>query len=92
MNMQDRPQRNGWLQSKRTTWVLLGFAAVGAFFLITEHTAHVLGVLPFLLFLLCPLMMFFMMRGGHGGHGGQSGPDNGSDNQNHEQPPEGGRP
>jgi len=92
MNMQDRPQRNGWLQSKRTTWVLLGFVAVGAFFLITEHTAHFLGVLPFLLFLLCPLMMFFMMRGGHGGHGGQSGPDNGSDNQNHEHPPEGERP
>ena len=89
MNMQDRPQRNGWLQSKRTTWVLFGFAAVGAFFLITEHTAHFLGVLPFLLFLLCPLMMYFMMRGGHGGHGG---PDNGSDNQNQDQPPEGGRP
>jgi Protein of unknown function (DUF2933) len=87
MNMQQHPQRTGWLQSKRTTWVLLGFAAVGAFFLITEHTAHVLGWLPFALLLLCPLMMFFMMRGGHGGHGGQSGPDN----QNHEQPPEGGR-
>ena len=88
MNMQDRSQRNGWLQSKRTTWVLLGFAAVGAFFLITEHTAHVLGALPFLLFLLCPLMMYFMMRGGHGGHGGHGG----SDNQNQDQPPEGGRP
>ncbi len=84
MNMQQRPQRTGWLQSKRTTWVLLGFAAVGAFFLITEHTAHVLGWLPFALLLLCPLMMFFMMRGGHGGHGGP-------DNQNHDQPPEGGR-
>ncbi len=84
MNMQQRPQRTGWLQSKRTTWVLLGFAAVGAFFLITEHTAHVLGWLPFALLLLCPLMMFFMMRGGHGGHGGP-------DNQNHDQPPGGGR-
>jgi len=84
MNMHQHPQRTGWLQSQRTTWVLLGFAAVGAFFLITEHTAHFLGWLPFALLLLCPLMMFFMMRGGHGGHGGP-------DNQNHEQPPEGGR-
>ncbi len=78
MNMQEQPQQGKWYQS-RMTWVLLGFVAVGAFFLITEHTAHVLGVLPFLIFLLCPLMMLFMMRGGHGGHGG-------SDNQNQEQP------
>ncbi len=63
---QDRPQRFGWLQSRKTTWVLLGFLAVGAFFLLTEHTAHLLGILPFI-GLLCPLMMFFMMRGGQDG-------------------------
>ena len=67
MNMQEKSPRSGWFQSKRTTLILLGFAAVGAFFLITEHTAHFLGVLPFLIFLLCPLMMLFM-HGGHGGH------------------------
>ncbi len=61
-------QRSGWLQSRLTTWVLLGFLAVGAFFLLTEHTAHVLGLLPYAIFLLCPLMMYFMMRGMHGGH------------------------
>jgi hypothetical protein len=60
-------QRSGWLQSRLTTWVLLGFLAVGAFFLLTEHTAHVLGLLPYAIFLLCPLMMYFMMRGMHGG-------------------------
>ena len=57
----------GWFRSRTTTWVLLGFLAIGAFFLITEHTAHLLGFLPFALFLLCPLMMLFMHRG-HGGH------------------------
>lgn len=56
-------------QSRITTWVLLAFIAIGAFFLITEHTAHLLGILPYLVFLLCPLMMLFM-HGRHGGHGG----------------------
>jgi hypothetical protein len=53
--------------------VLLGFLAVAAFFLITEHTAHVFGVLPFLLLALCPLMHLFMHGGGHGGHAGGPG-------------------
>ena len=86
MNIQEQPQRSKWYQS-RMTLVLLGFLAIGGFFLVTGHTAHVLEALPFLLFLLCPLMMLFMMRGGHGGHGGHGGPDT----QNHEQPTEGGR-
>ena len=92
MHMHEQSPRSGWFQSKRATLVLFGFVAVGAFFLITEHTAHLLGVLPFLIFLLCPLMMLFM-HGGHGGHGGHDGHSahNGSANQNQEQPPEGGR-
>lgn len=45
------------------------FLAIGAFFLVTEHTAHFFGALPFLLLLACPLMHLFM-HGGHGGHGG----------------------
>ena len=81
---QDRPQRFGWLQSRKTTLILLGFLVVGAFFLLTEHTAHLLGILPFLIFLLCPLMMLFM-HGGHGGHDGQDG------SRNQSQPPEGGQ-
>ncbi len=82
MKMQEQPQQIKWYQS-RLTWVLLGFIAIGGFFLITEHTAHVLGLLPYALFLLCPLMMLFM-HGGHGGHGGSHG-------QHQHQPPEGGQ-
>ena len=52
----------------RTNWILIGFLAVAAFFLITEHTAHVLGALPYLILLLCPVMHIFMHRG-HGGPG-----------------------
>ena len=48
----------------RINWVLIGFLAIAAFFLLTEHRAHALGVLPFLLLALCPLLHFF----GHGGH------------------------
>ena len=43
--------------------------AIGAFFLLTEHTAHLFGALPWLLLLACPLMHLFMHSGhGHGGH------------------------
>lgn len=52
-------------------WVVIGFLAVGAFFLWTEHRAHALGVLPYLIFLACPLLHFF--HHGHGGHGGHGG-------------------
>ena len=51
-----------------TNWILIGFLAVAAFFLIAEHTAHVLGALPYLILLACPLLHFFMHRG-HGDHG-----------------------
>jgi len=78
-------QRGGWLQSRLTTWVLLGFLAVGAFFLLSEYST---GLLPYVLILLCPLMMIFMMRGMHSGHGGH-------DEHNREDgsriPPEGGQ-
>ena len=67
----------------RAKWVLLGFIAVAAFLIITEHRAHLsfllitehrghlsewVYYLPFLLLLACPLMHLFM-HGGHGGHG-----------------------
>ena len=59
----------------RTNWILIGFLAVAAFFLITEHTAHVLGALPYLILLLCPILHFVMHRGhgAHGGHGHRRG-------------------
>jgi hypothetical protein len=70
-------QRKG-LFGSRSGLVLLGFLAVGGYFLWTEHRAHVATVvpyLPFLLFLLCPLMHLFH---GHGGHGNHEGHDHGT--------------
>ena len=55
------PARKGW----RSGLALLGFLAIAAFFLLSEHRAHALGILPFVLLLLCPLLHLF----GHGGHG-----------------------
>ena len=73
MHVQEQRQGSKWYQS-RLTWILLGFLAIGGFFLL-KHTAHVLGFLPYALFLLCPLMMLFM-HGWHGGHDEQP-PDTG---------------
>ena len=58
---------NSWLRS-RSGVVFLGFLAIAAFFLWTEHRAHLLGILPYVLLLLCPLL--HLLHGGHGGHGG----------------------
>jgi hypothetical protein len=58
--------------------VLLGFLAIAAFFLLTEHTAHVFGALPYLFVLLCPFLHWFLHGrhgGGHAGHGGSHGHD-----------------
>lgn len=49
-------------------WAFWGFAAVGAYYLITEHRAHLIDYLPYVLLLACPLMHLFH---GHGGHGGR---------------------
>ncbi len=51
------------------SWIFLGFLAIAAFFLFTEHRAHLLGALPFALLALCPLMHLFHGRHGGGGHG-----------------------
>lgn len=66
-----------WLRS-RTGLVLLGFLAVAAFFLVTEHTAHVFGALPYLLVLACLLFHMFM-HGGHSGQGHAGHQDQGSE-------------
>ena len=57
----------GWLRS-HSGLVFLGFLAIAAYFLWTEHRAHVVQFLPYVLLLLCPLLHLF--HGGHGGHGG----------------------
>lgn len=56
---------------RRNQWIWLGFIAIAAFFLLSEHRAHAFGFLPYLLLLACPLM--HLMHGGHGGHGGHEG-------------------
>lgn len=66
-NAEAHGPESSWWRSKSGI-VLLGFLAVAAFFLLTEHTAHVFGALPWLLLAACPLMHLFM-HGGHGGHG-----------------------
>jgi hypothetical protein len=67
----EKPQGRGWLWSP-TSLALLGFLAIAAFFLFTEHRAHFFGILPYLLLLACPLLHLFM-HGKHGGHGGDRG-------------------
>lgn len=62
----------GSFLTSRSGLVLIGFLAISAFFLFTEHRAHLLGILPFLLLLLCPLLHMFH---GHGSHDGHSGHD-----------------
>jgi len=65
----DSMNRGSWRSRNRL--VLIGFLAIAAYFLWTEHRAHVIEYLPFALLLLCPLLHLF--HGGHGGHGGQGG-------------------
>jgi len=50
-------------------WVTIGFLAVAAFFLWTEHRAHLLGILPYLFILACPLMHLFHHHEHHHRHG-----------------------
>jgi hypothetical protein len=56
----------------RGTWVLIGFAAVAAYFLYSEHRAHAIGLLPFGLLFACLVMHFFHGHGGQGGHRSRS--------------------
>lgn len=75
MSTRSTPEVNGTRPVSR--WILWGFLAVIAFYLITEHTAHLFGILPYLLLLACPLMHLFM-HGRHGGHGDHNGSHSGS--------------
>ena len=60
-----------WWRS-RAGAAVIGFALVGAFYVLREHWGHALGALPYVLILACPLMHLFM-HCGHDRHG--SGPD-----------------
>lgn len=69
--MNDLPQHQDVQRHEhRGKWVLIGFLAVAAFFMWTEHRAHLLGALPYLLVLACPLMHLFH----HGHHRHHHGP------------------
>ena len=68
MEHNDSDDRAGFFAS-RANLVLLGFLAIGGYFLVTEHWAHIVPFLPWLFLLACPLMHVFM-HSGHGGHGG----------------------
>ena len=48
-------------------WIFWIFAAVGAYYLLTEHRAHVFDYLPYVLLMACPLM-HLLHRGHHRGH------------------------
>ncbi|HYS57447.1 MAG TPA: DUF2933 domain-containing protein [Burkholderiales bacterium] len=68
-------------------FVLIGFALIAGYFLITEHRAHVIPYLPFLLLLVCPLLHMFHGHGGHGGHGDrESKPEQQPGNKSQEPP------
>lgn len=56
--------------SSRSTWVLIGFLAIAAYLLLSEHRAHFLAWLPFVLLLACPLLHLLHGHGGHGTHRG----------------------
>jgi Protein of unknown function (DUF2933) len=69
----EHPSRPRRLFRSPVGLVLVGFLAIAAFFLLTEHTAHVFGALPYVLVLLCPLL-HRLLHGRHGGgHAGHSG-------------------
>jgi hypothetical protein len=60
----DEPRRG----LAHSTWVLIGFLAIAAYFVFSEHRAHFIQFLPFLLLAACPLMHLLHGHGGHGEH------------------------
>ena len=76
---------------RRVRFVFLGFAVIGAFFLLAEHRAHVLPWLPWLFLAACPFMHFFMHHGhgDHDHHGGRgsNGPPNAAPDPSSPTPP-----
>jgi hypothetical protein len=69
MTHRHTPPTRSWLRTPSGV-VLLGFLAIAAFFLVTEHRAHVLGVLPYVFFLLCLVLHLLLHRGHGNGHAG----------------------
>jgi hypothetical protein len=59
----------------RTHWVLIGFLAIAAYFLLSEHRAHFIAYLPFVLLTACLLLHLIHGHGGHGSHAEHAGHD-----------------
>ena len=70
MTHKHTPPTRSWLRTPSGV-VLLGFLAIAAFFLISEHRAHVLGALPYVLFFLCPALHLLLHRGHGNRHAGR---------------------
>lgn len=66
--MTEPEREHGESSGRAVHWVFWGFAAVGAYYLVTEHRAHLIDYLPFVLLMACPLMHLFHGHGGHGRH------------------------
>lgn len=63
----ERPGSSFW--TSKAGLAFLVFAAIAAYYLLTEHSSHLFAALPYLLLLACPLMHVFMHGSGHGrGH------------------------
>jgi len=86
------PAEHGSFWRSKAAMVMIIFAAIAGFFLITEHWAHLYGILPYLFILACPLMHIFMHHG-HGSHSGHQHSDQPSrESQPKSQPDKGVRP
>ena len=62
MAQEEHSNSNGGSWRSKNRLVLIGFLAIAAYFLWTEHRAHVVQFLPYGLLLLCQLLHLF-----HGG-------------------------
>ena len=49
-------------RSTLARWVFVAFAAIAAFFLVTEHGAHDFGALHYVLLVLCLLLLYLIVR------------------------------
>ena len=47
---------------------MLVAAAIGLYYLLTEHLTHFTQALPYMILLACPLMHVFGHKHGHAGH------------------------
>ncbi len=66
--MTEQVHVDGDTRTRAVRWIFWGFAAVGAYYLVTEHREHLIDYLPFVLLMACPLMHLFHGHGGHGRH------------------------